>query len=543
MYSIIIVDDDKPVLEFLTASIQWEKHGFRLVGAYQDPLEALEAAKLNKTEALLTDIGMPGINGLELIQRLREDQPHLKVAILSCHDEFHYAQAAVKLSVSEYILKETMNVHYITEVLLRLKEQLDTETELHSKSRRLEREIELNRGSSRRHFIRSFVNEPLLDTEEWNKKAERFGIRLKQCAVLPIFGYANRLKETTDKMQSKDLVDYTIENIIEELLIDQKEIAFFTYDCGQVVLLFPHYSQLHVNNNQKVEETMRRIQNCLLQYAKIPFSFLTGTAVNEVRLLKNQLKRMVDARNACFYLPESSVIKLDHVREGFGDGNQLLAQYMPVLEEFRQLIYEGQSDMVEAFVSKWINFIQYHRFRPIEVKEWFLKMILDVRMRLKSIQHYHSNFSAELLHHDVHELASVWELELWLRNYLRQAIDWAGQIYSESRNREILECQRFVHNRLEHKISLEEAAAHLHLHPSYLSRLFKRETGENFIEFVTRLKMEKAKELLELTNMTVEEIVDKLDYENKNYFGKLFKTHTGMTPSAFRLQAKAITKQ
>ena len=164
----------------------------------------------------------------------------------------------------------------------------------------------------------------------------------------------------------------------------------------------------------------------------------------------------------------------------------------------------------------------------MEVKEWLLKMILDVRMRLKSLQHYQSTFSSELLHHDVHELSSIREMELWLKDYLQQAIQWAGQVYRESHNREILECQRFVYNHLHMKISLEDAAAHLHLHPSYLSRLFKRETGENFIEYVTRMKMEKAKELLEITDKSVEQISDMLGYENKNYFGKLFKAHTGL---------------
>ncbi|WP_165971885.1 helix-turn-helix domain-containing protein [Paenibacillus piri] len=538
MYSVRIVDDDLPVLEFLTTSIGWEELGFQLEGTYQDPIEALEAARLGGTDVLISDIGMPELNGLELIGRLRAEHPELKVVILSCHDDFQYAQAAVKLAVSDYVLKETMNAHNITEVLARLKEQLDAEAGLQSKSRKLEREAEQNRSASKRHFIRSTVNEPLLDPAEWSRKAEEYGIRLGQHAVLPVFGYANRLREAGDRFQSQDLFMYTIENIVEELLADQKETALFTYDMGEIVLLFPHYSQLHVNNSQKIEQSLREIQNCLLQYAKVPFSFLTGAPSKDARSLKDQLIHMAEAKSLRFYLPESSVMKLEHVREGFGEGDQLLAQYMPALEEFRRVVFEERTDMIDAYVSKWIDYINYHRFRPMEVKEWLLKMILDVRMRLKSLQHYQSTFASELLHHDVLELTSIRELELWLKDYLRQAIQWAGQVYRESHNREILECQRFVYNHLDRKISLEDAAEHLHLHPSYLSRLFKRETGENFVEYVTRMKMMRAKELLEITDKTVEEIAEMLGYENKNYFGKLFKAHTGILPNAFRGQMK-----
>lgn len=201
--------------------------------AYENPLDALEAGRIAKTDVLISDIGMPGMNGLELIRSLREEDPHVKAVILSCHDDFYYAQTAMKLSVSEYILKETMNVDNISEVLGRLKEQLDTEVQSLSKSRKLEKEVFQHRGASKRQFIRSTVNEPLLDSEEWSQKAEGFGIRLGKHAVLPAFGYANRVKEADTRFQSKDLFEYTIQNIVEELLVDQKEITLFTYDTGE----------------------------------------------------------------------------------------------------------------------------------------------------------------------------------------------------------------------------------------------------------------------------------------------------------------------
>lgn len=226
----------------------------------------------------------------------------------------------MKLSVSEYILKETMNISNISEVLGRLKEQLDAEDHVLSKSRKLEREAALHRGSSKRHFIRSMVNEPLFDSEEWSQQAAGFGLRLGQHGVLPVFGYANRVKEANQRFQSKDLFDYTIQNIIEELLVDQKEITLFTYDTGEVILLFPQYGSMHVNNSQKVEQTLRHLQSCLQQYAKVAF-FMTGSPAKDVRSLKEQLKRMVEGRSSRFYLPESSVMKLEHVRDGFGDGD------------------------------------------------------------------------------------------------------------------------------------------------------------------------------------------------------------------------------
>ncbi|MDF2722770.1 MAG: AraC family transcriptional regulator [Paenibacillus sp.] len=541
MYTVIIVDDDLPVLQFLQSSIRWEELGFELIGAYSDSSEALAAAQAEQPDVLISDIGMPGMNGIELIRELREQSglTAMKAAILSCHDDFPFAQAAVKLAVSEYMLKETMDASNISELLKRLRTQLDAEAGALSKSRSLEREAQQNRGSSKRQFIRSTINEPLLNPAEWGRKAESFGIRLDKRAVIPAFGYANRGKEAADRYKSKDLFGHTVDNIVEEFLEKENETTLFSYDAGEIVILLPHYSQLHVNNSMKVEQTLRHVQSLLLHYAKVPFSFLIGQPAKEAGALKDQLARMTKPKDLRFFLPESSVIPLDHVKDTFADGDLLLGQYMPALDELRHVVFEERADLIDAYVSKWIDYIQYNRFRPLDVKEWLLKMILDIRLRLKSLQNYHSDYSTELLHHDVLELTNIRELERWLKDYLRQAIDWAGQVYRESHNREIIECQRYVYNHLDRKVSLEDAAAHLHLHPSYLSRLFKRETGENFVEYVTRLKMEKAKELLEMSDRTIEDIADMLGYDNKNYFGKLFKAHTGTLPSVYRSRSKA----
>lgn len=538
MYKTILVDDDLPVLEFLSSAVNWSKLGFELAGAYSNPLDALAAAKLHKPDVLITDIGMPEMNGIDLIRALRALQPRMKCVILSCHDDFSFAQQAVKLQVSEYVLKETMNAKAVSELLARLREALDGETGFRQKEKELELQMRVNRSDLKRAFIRKTLEAPMLDKAEWQRQALEYGMDFGKSAYLPVLGFPSRLREAMKRFQTRDLLLYTAENIAEELL-DTSEGAVFSSETGEIILLFPYYSQLHINSRQKVEDTLRKLQQCLEQYAKAPFSFIIGTPAEDGGRLREILGRGIAAAESRFYWPPGSILRLEHITGGFGSGDMLLAEYMTALEEFRRAVLEEQPEQVEAFIRKWLAFIQFHRFSPVEVKEWLLKMILDIRMRLKSLQHYQSSYDSEVLHHDVMELTSLEELEGWLRAYMLQAMEWAEQVYHDSKNREILECQRFVAIHWNERITLEDAARHLHLHPNYLSRLFKRETGENFVEFVTRLKMEKAKELLELTDKSVEDISLLLAYDNKNYFTKLFKAHTGLLPSAYRLQKQS----
>lgn len=533
MISVMLVDDDLPVLDFLRGSIPWKNLGLELHGTYTDPLEAQAAALQNPPDILLTDIGMPEMNGLDLIRSIRSAHPYVKAAILSCHDDFRYAQQAVRLSVNDYVLKETMTSKSIVELLTQLKEQVSAESGSRAKNQSLELEMRQNRSLLKRNFIRTTVHEPLFDLDGWKRQAAEYGLSLERSAWLPVFGYATRMQEALSRFQSGDLFLYAVENIVEEVASEQGGLLF-AYSSREIILLFPYTTLLHISPIKKTEEILRRVQDCLAEYAKVPFSFLIGAPAKDERSLKEALTRLLDTRESLFYLPESSVIKAEHLQRDFGDGDLLLEQYADALEEFRRIVFEERLDGIDPFVAKWSDHIRYQRYKPVEVKEWVLKMILDVRLRLKSLQHYLSNFSAEVLHHNVMELTSMRELEDWLKQYMRQAIDWVGRVYRDSQNREILECRRFVSSQLDRRITLEDAAKHLHLHPSYLSRLFKRETGENFVEFVTRLKMEKAKELLEMTDKTIEEIAGQLAYDNKHYFSKLFKAHTGQLPSAYR---------
>ena len=148
-----------------------------------------------------------------------------------------------------------------------------------SKSRKLEKEAHQHRGASKRQFIRSTVNEPLFDAEEWSAESGRIrystwkawrtaGLRLCQS------GEGGRTVAFNPRIYSN--IPFRIS--WKSCLSIRRRQHLFTYDTGEIVLLFPHYSELHVNNSQKVEQTLRQLQSCLQQYAKMSFSFITGSS-------------------------------------------------------------------------------------------------------------------------------------------------------------------------------------------------------------------------------------------------------------------------
>lgn len=191
-------------------------------------------------------------------------------------------------------------------------------------------------------------------------------------------------------------------------------------------------------------------------------------------------------------------------------------------------------DLSHLITDKWIAQIRQEKYAPEVVKDWTLKLLLDLKLKLHSLQSVRPAYSADMLHKEIVDIDSLPALREWLDNHLKSIARAKGAGAGASKRAEVMEACQYVSLRLGSRISLDEVADHLHLNSSYFSRLFKKETGTTFIEYVTKLKMERAKELLDGTNSTVGEICEQLGYDNQSYFIKTFKLHAGVTPVEYR---------
>src|SRR5690625_4409853 len=158
MYQVILVDDDKLVTKFLEKMIPWEKYGFEIGAIFQDGITAYEYLTNNHYDVLITDIGMPHMNGIELISKLKENEVNKYNVILTCHDEFVFAQKALKLEAFDYILKESMVEEYIIDLIEKLKHALD-ETIQKEYQVKIARFLKKNKMSLKTQFIERIINE------------------------------------------------------------------------------------------------------------------------------------------------------------------------------------------------------------------------------------------------------------------------------------------------------------------------------------------------------------------------------------------------
>jgi len=527
MYKVMIVDDDYPVLQFLRGSIQWGRLGMEVIGFHDNSMDALSQAETDPPDILLTDIGMPQMNGLQLIERMREYQPNLRAIILSCMDDFELARQAVKLNVQEYILKESFKPGYIEDLLRGIAEQLSKERETSARMDRLKQAATGNRLFRKRAFVKKTINGTYVNQYEWEEEAEAVGVRLTEQPYLPVLCWLNDRGALKNRFGSEELLMSAIENMIGEIIVSVEGAVVTAYNAKFYLLWFPHAHPGIGNLNPRLQI----IQSALQKFLSVQASFLYGKPGRTRSEVRSGLSELINSSDIRFYLTEGAIHNGGALPLAEDDLDSL---YPEASKQFLELFFEQDERKSEATLLKWMAYIREKRYPATAVKEWILKLVYEMQTKLKSMSRDQTPSAAEAFHRTINEQDTLQEIQDWLSQYLRKIVPLVNTIYLQAKKPEILKAQRYIELHLDSKITLDEVAKELHMNASYFSRLFKKETGETFVEYVTKMKMERGKELLRWTNSSIEAVSESLGYDNKSYFAKLFKSLTGVTPGEFR---------
>ncbi|MDP4097384.1 helix-turn-helix domain-containing protein [Paenibacillus sp. P96] len=533
MYNVMLADDDYPVIELLSEMIEWERLGYRLIGTHENGLSAWEQAQREMPDVLITDIGMPKLDGLELAARICERQAGVRIVILSCHSEFQFARQAMRLNVQEYFLKDALDPEDLSRLLVRLKEGLDEERRMNWEQERLRRLLQETKGLRREKAIKNFIHQPLLSPEAWKRDAEGYGLLLSGEQCLPVVGFVDNYRLVKHRFASDQTLLFAVGNVMDEVLqggaLRGQHIG---YDVKRSLLLFSYKPTLKVNIMDLLKDSLRQMQNTLMQVLKIRMSFLIGSASAAPEMLKTSLIELLDSGEQRFYLREADCAK--RCRAVPQAQQDLFRYYDEANQQLRAVLLGKSVQEAQLAAEQWIIFIREQQYPSEMVKDWLLKLLLDLKLKLYSLQPVLSSHTADTLHREIAELDSLDQLGDWLADHLCAFVSAKAESVSYGKRAEISEAYKYVALNIGRRISLDEVAEHLHLNASYFSRLFKKETGVTFIEYVTRMKVERAKELLDHTTHTVGEICELLGYDNQSYFIKTFKAHTGSTPAEYR---------
>ncbi len=534
MLKIIIVEDEDLLRDGLTTCVNWGKLGYELAGDAEDGIEALELIEKVNPNVVITDIKMPHMDGIELSEKIKSKYPEIKIVIISGYDEFEYARRALKAGVSEYILKP-VNMDHLNAVMKAVAETLLAEREKEREIIKLKDMNQQDVGTIRHNLFSRILlrkqrpeeTEDLILQIEEHVKGKYYSVGILEQQDFPIVSIDCDYLEIIE-------MDRAFEQMVTRRIQGYKETEAGT-----------HVDILRSNNCERlfcvVHDSVREVKaivediRILFDVRQDDMEHLQLAFGNVSKELTGLYKSFLNAREICQKNFMENWAQILHTN---GKASSTI-QYMnydaqSLFFEVRSGTKQGIERCLEEFrqsLSKE-NIVSYMQIVMIVSNLFFelIKLPEEVGGKTKDIigdpmEYYHGIIEKRRRHEMIAEIGKVCML---IHDYFN-SVSGAKMQGVLKRISEYIDTHY-----MEEDLAMKDVADYAYISVSYLSLILKKETGKTFIEYLTEVRIEKAKNYLLHTNMKNYEVAHACGYSTPAYFSTVFKGVCGMSPSTFR---------
>lgn len=523
MWKVAIIDDDPNLLEGMRYAIPWKELQAEWVGEAIDGKEGLELILQSEPDIVISDIDMPVMNGLEMLEALRREQYEGKFIILSGYSDFEYARQALRLSVDDYLSKP-ISIESLKKVLERVIGNLEQERLKEQEAQEHEQRLQdfepyvmkewlksLLIGDAGKQVIRSELVQ--VKVEQWEKQ-----VHVVLCMEL----------EMSDGLKNwyafdRSLMRFAIQNVVREILDDYGvEYEYMEMNSRLYTLL------IHLDANEQSEQQLqtitrqssRQIELALRDHVKLTMATGVGSFQKDWRQLGESFEQ------ACHSLKG----------ETLGEDKPIQGQEISSVRFFHQLaeaVRNVQEENGNQLIAEYIAGLKADEpFHKQDVKQFVSELwiimnysLYDIGIELKNM---YPAFDPVPEPGGEHTTDS---LQRWLKEMVRTIIH-STYMNENVRHQKIVEfITQFTHEHYMEDITLGMIAEKVQVSKNYLGQIFKNVMNETFNNYITRIRMERAKGMLLEGNLYIYEVAEKVGYNSISYFSTQFKKYTGYNPT------------
>lgn len=532
MIKVIIADDEEKIRQLIVKLINWHELDMEVVFVSSNGLESLEAIQKYKPDIVISDIRMPGMDGLELIKKARELGIKTDFIIISGYRHFEYAQKAIQYGVEDYLLKPIKKVE-LNNTLKKMQERYREKSEQITYEERVRRTLKNDAGRLRTTYLSMLLYGDLtkirsLTMHEVNLHYHyQFGEGLFQIVCIKF----DRIATDSENLKFiADKTDSLVMRLFHEQCIEQE-----LYIEGSFVYLLLNYEE-------QIQKQVRKQIKTLLSELMVLESILKDMIVTiaagvvlsdfgKIFNLVRNARKMIEERliqgggKVISELPENSLTIVDS--EVFYEFNRDLVRALESLntECLKPLLNNLKDSLLSTSGITGHEILQMTK----EVCNLFLITMRNQELIVENAECFLSDFSVKA--EDCWDVNTLFAL---LDETLSNSYEKAVQTKKLEDGRPIRIAKKYMEEHYMDSITMEDVSAIAGFSTTYFSSLFKRETGMTFLEYLLYLRMEEAKRLLKKTNINVSNICQDVGYSDIKYFTKTFIKYTGLKPTAYR---------
>lgn len=542
MLKIFLAEDEVVVRETIKRMIPWEELGFELVGEAADGEMALPLLIRQQPDLLITDIKMPFMDGLTLARLAKKEIPGLKVVILSGYDDFNYAKQAIGIGVEDYLLKP-ITKNALIERLSEIRSRYEHEKTQKEYYEKFQREMQAYEKNSSRDFFEALVDGSM-DMMEVYKRAEKLGLDIVAEAYNVLIFTMNCDEDFSGQRDEYSSWEAESLELLENFFAGHSSAMLFRSNIFSYGVLLKGQRETIEENTRACVDEIRKILS--RQDGRREWFLAVGQSVERL----SQIQKSYHTASRAFsqrYLYDENILYYDEMETMEHPGGQAETEDNAYLQKvdvnalnpaiLQKFLSNGLQEETENFVKDYFYAIGQEPMESLVFRNY---VILNVRFSVISFIKGLGCDTNEMESADTEEVLAESGKNMesaiaYAKKKISQAIEIRDQ-NSGNKNRSILKTAvDFIDSHyMEEDISLNTVANVANVSSNHFSALFSQNMGQTFIEYLTTLRMNKAKELLRCTGMRSSEIAGEIGYKDAHYFSYLFKKTQGMTPSDYR---------
>lgn len=527
---VLIVDDEIRICQLMKKLINWQTYNLELMGFVHDGIEAIEKIKIERPDIVLTDIRMPGCDGLEVVKAGKTGNSISKYIIISGYKHFDYAVSALKYGVVDYILKP-INKNEINRILEKISKDIRLERGTYQKQMNAESRHKEKLLTIKRSYINNFVAGGKIAGNEKNSidgvmKGEN--LKIYQAICLRISGlYKKEISDDQKQHLNKklgQLLGHFFRNISDEqIIVNKASILIGVLNIPRPLEDMKELIYELLEESNKLLGSYGNYQ-CYISigidthlFSEVSESIRTGILMSDNQRL-NRVEKIMIYNESIINSSEFSISEEMYSR-------------------LKKAIYEeSTADINQWLHSLFFNMREYKSSGIIDFRKEVSKVLACISEVSKEVGLVEMDY--EILESEFQEMMNKVDTIEEIRHYILDIIiKYFDNLVSFRKAKEIMPIQiikKYINDHYDKQPTLEEFAVQVELNPIYLSSLFKKHTGMTLTDYLIETRLEKAKELLKNTVLTISQISYEVGYKDSKYFSKLFRRKVGIKPNDYR---------
>lgn len=537
MLKVLIADDEQLICRMLTKMIDWEKEGLELLDCVYNGRDVLDAIENKRPDIVITDICMPCMDGLQIVEKAKEKGIHIDFIIMSGYKNFEYAHTALNLGVKHYLLKP-INKNELNEILRRIVAERKTICESEERIERLVEKANNGTKKIRKHFLNNVIRnnrytrslmEDGKENEELNE--EPLNCEFQQDSFIALFTKIDAENPNYDMKSLLDEVNYLIEKNLQ--LYDWEYINSYVNSGVITIINYPKAEYI------ELEAVCEKLcSQCRLEMDKFSGFYVTlgvGETKERISEVQDSIRESVEAiqcrlKKGVNRLIMSEELKYREIKIADifteNDRNNLA-------KTIESLDYNAYN---QYFMEMYTRIKEYPKYSPtviFELIDQLKEQIIEIWNENDIDETICNEFEKEIqyvMDFNIKEDMMIYSVSEDIRIYFTR-------VYQENQNKSkmpIRIAKKYIQENFDSPITLEEVAEAISLSPAYLSTLFKKEIGIKFSDYLISCRMEKAKQLLKESGESMQIIAEQVGYSDAKYFSKTFFKTVGLKPSEYR---------